>query len=354
MKIRCTIIGMGGLGKAMVGVLSEKPWYQTAAVVDVRDEALEIARSELSLTENQVYTDLGEALDKTEADAAVINTPSELHYQQSKVALENGLNVLVAKPFTNDYDQAVELVDLARDEGLTISVGQQLRFNRHYQAVRRFLETDRLGRPELVNFTNAKPRHKARNLANFDHPALLEMSCHHFDSLMALFPEQVPEWIGCDGFRPSWSVYSSPCMVNALIKFDGGLHILYQGGFSSQANCYELRIEGTKGALRCRGIHMSHNYMEYEFAERGSDWGLIEVDEGIPTTNPFETHIDIWHEYIMGGPEPPFSGRNNLKVFALLSAGIDSVDDGNTVRVADNPKYANAFDGGLEWRKTGT
>jgi predicted dehydrogenase len=338
----------------MARVLSGKTWYQTAAVVDVRDEALENAKSEFSLTDNQVFNDLGEALGKTDADAAVINTPSELHYEQSKVALENGLNVLVAKPFTNDYDQAVELVELARDEGLTISVGQQLRYNRHYLTVRRFLETGRLGQPELVFFLNSKPRHKAYNLANFDHPALLEMSCHHFDSLMAILPEQVPEWIGCDGFRPSWSAYSSPCMVNALIKFDAGLHVLYHGGFSSQASCYELRVEGTKGALRCRGIHMSHNYMEYEFAERGGKWEAVEIDDDVPTANPFETYIDVWHDYIMGGPEPPFSGRNNLKVFALLSAGIESVDGGKMVRVADNPRYANAFEGGLEWRRTDT
>ena len=354
MKIRCMIIGMGGLGRAMTRVLTNKPWHQTAAVVDVRDEALENARSDLSLTESQVFNDLGEALGKAEADAAVINTPSELHYEQAKAALESGLHVLVAKPFTNDYEQAVELVDLARDEDLTVSVGQQLRYNRHYQAVRRFLETGRLGQPEMVNFLNAKPRPRAYNLANFDHPALLEMSCHHFDSLMALFPGQTPEWIGCDGFRPSWSPYSSPCMVNALIKFDGGLHVLYHGGFSSQASCYELRVEGTKGALRCRGVHMSHNYMEYEFAERGGKWGAVEIDEGIPENNPFETYTDIWYEYVTGGPEPPFSGRNNLKVFALLSAGIDSVDGWKMVRVADNPRYTNAFDGGLEWTRTDT
>ena len=75
-------------------------------------------------------------------------------------------------------------------------------------------------------------------------PALYEMSCHHFDCLMALFPDRVPEQIACDGFRPSWSVYAGPCMVNALVRFGGGLHVLYQGGFSSQADNYELRLEG--------------------------------------------------------------------------------------------------------------
>jgi len=336
----------------MARVLAGKPWYRTAAVVDPRKEALEVAKSELSLADDQVFQDLEEALESAEADVAVINTPSELHYGQSKTALENGLHVLVAKPFTNDYNQSVELVDLAGDEDLTLSVGQQLRYNRHYQAVGRFLQTDRIGEAEVVNFLNTKPRPNPGNLANFDHPALLEMSCHHFDSLMSLLPGQVPEWISCDGFRPSWSAYSSPCMVNALIRFDGGLHVLYHGGFSSQSSCYELRIEGARGALRCRGIHMSNDQMEYELAEPPGGWEPAVLDDGIPAANPFETYLDVWHDYVTGGPEPPFSGRNNLKVFALLSAGIDSVEEGKGVMVADNPKYADAFEGGLEWRKS--
>ena len=57
--------------------------------------------------------------------------------------------------------------------------------------------------------------------------------------------------------------------MNALIECAGGMHVLYHGGFSSQSDHYELRIEGTRGVLRCRGIHMSNDHMEYEFAARG-------------------------------------------------------------------------------------
>lgn len=314
-------------------------------MVDVREAARNAARSHLALPADGVFDNLSDALAQANANGVIINTPSELHFDQAKTALEREHHVLVAKPITNSYEQAVDLVALAEDRQVTISVGQQMRYRRHYQAVARCIASGMLGTVEVINFVNTKPRHQALNLRGMSQPALFEMSCHHFDALMALVPDHVPESITCDGFQPSWSVYDGPCMVNGLISFDHNLHILYQGGFSSQADNYELRLEGSKGALRCRGIHMSNDTMAYEFAERDGTFAPVSIDEGIAPGDPWGRFFDVWFDYVEGGDEPPFSGRNNLPVFALLSAGIDSVNSGQrtTVEVHKNPRFSDAF-----------
>lgn len=342
-RLRCLVVGMGGISKTMLRVLREQPWYETAGVVDVRGEALAEAGRDLQLPDHALVRDLGTALERLTADAAIINTPSELHFAQTKAALEAGLHVLVAKPVTNEFGQAAELVALAERVGRTLAVGQQMRYRRHYRAVARFVASGQIGVVEAINFLNTKPRHQALNLANMNQPALFEMSCHHFDCLMALLPDRVPEEIVAAGFQPSWSVYSGPCMVNALIRFSGGLHVLYQGGFSSQADNYELRLEGSHGALRCRGIHMSNDTMTYEVAERGGAFALTDLERDVPNADPWHLFLEDWYEYLRGGSEPPFSGRNNLKVFALLSAGVDSVVTSRPVGVANNPRYAAVF-----------
>jgi predicted dehydrogenase len=336
---------MGNISQSMLKHLDPKPWYETAAVVDVRPDALERARTSLGLPQEQLYTGLEEALISSDADTVIINTPSELHFQQATAALNAGRHVLVAKPITNSFEDAAELVELAARQGVTLSVGQQMRYRRHYRAVARFIASGQLGSVEAMNFLNTKPRHQALNLKGMAQPALFEMSCHHFDSILALVPDRMPEQITCDGFQPSWSVYDGPCMVNALIRFSGNLHLLYQGGFSSQADNYELRIEGSQGALRCRGIHMSNDTMTYEFATPGQAFQNIVIDDDIPGGDPWGQFFDIWHDYVEGGEEPPFSGRNNLAVFAMLSAGIDSIAAGSpaAIPIAANPRYATAF-----------
>jgi predicted dehydrogenase len=167
-KVRCLIVGMGGISGAMVSRLRQTPWYATAGVVDVRPEALARAGDVLSLPQEALFTDLDAALAATDAAAVLINTPSELHYTQSRAALEAGKHVLVAKPITNSYEQAEELVHLARARGVTLSVGQQIRYNRHFTAVRRFLESGRLGAVEAAFFMNSKPRPRAANLARME------------------------------------------------------------------------------------------------------------------------------------------------------------------------------------------
>lgn len=356
-NVRAMVVGLGGISGAMLKFLGQQSWYDTTAVVDIRPQALEAAKQTLELDDDALFTDLDRALAEADADAVIINTPSELHYAQAKAALEAGKHVLVAKPVTNDFQQAVELVELAESMRRSLCVGQQMRYNRHYSTVRGYVSTGVLGSVEMMNFLNAKPRHKALNLAKMEQPALYEMSCHHFDSILSIFPGHAPEWIMVDGFRPSWSVYVGPCSINGAIRFspkssdagNGPLHLLYHGGFSSQADLYELRLEGSEGALRCRGLHMSNDTMEYEVSPRDGQWAVADLDEGIPPVSPWLPFFEHWHHYLAhgklaDGSAAPFSGRENLVVFAMLSAGIESIKTGAPVTIAGNPKYAAAFD----------
>jgi predicted dehydrogenase len=341
-RLRCIMVGLGDVSAQMLRHLDQQPWYTTVAAVDVRAEARSSATQTIGLPPQAIFADIAEALVYTQADLAIINTPSEWHYAQVRMALAAGVHVLVAKPFTQSLAHARELVELAFERGLTLCVGQQLRYNRHYTTVRRCIEAGMLGTVEAINFVNSKPRHTARNLAHMQQPALYEMSCHHFDILMSLLPDHTPEWIVCDGFQPSWSVYNGPCMVNALIRFSDRVHVLYQAGFSAQAPNYELRLDGTLGALRCRGTHMSVDDMVYEFAPRGQAFRPLPLDAEVSVQDAWVPFFAHWHAYLCGGEEPPFSGKNNLRPFGLLSAGIESVETDRPVDLKQH-HYAALF-----------
>ncbi|MBO9597433.1 MAG: Gfo/Idh/MocA family oxidoreductase [Cohnella sp.] len=345
---RTVIVGLGGITRGMMSELTAQSWFEPVGVVDVNEAALEEIGGKLRLPREAQFTDFAEALETVRPQLVIVNTPSRLHYAQTKAALLAGAHCLVAKPLTNSFEEAVELVRLAETKQLKLTVGQQTRYNRHYRAVKRFVQSGRLGTIESINFMNAKHRPVMAE-CTMAQPCLYEMSCHHFDSLMDAVPDYVPDWIFCDGFQPSWSPYNGPCMVNAAIVMKDGngvkppLHIGYHGGFSSQSHNYEYRLEGSEGVLRCRGIHMSNPAMTYEFAEKGKPFEPIAIDEGIEAIAPFVTFFEVWTAYMNGGEEPPFSGRNNLKPFALLCAGERSVDTKQVIAVADNGDYAAAF-----------
>ena len=344
-KIRSIIIGMGGITRTMLRSLREKDWHEIAAVVDISDAALARAQQDLSLPADALFTDLDRALAETAADVALINTPSEWHYPQTEAALCAGLSPLVAKPLSNNFAHSQALVALAAERGIKLAVGQQMRYFRHYLTAAEFVRGGALGDVEQIYFFNAKPRHQARNLVGFEQPVLWEMTCHHLDCLFAVLPELEPESVICDGYLPSWSVYDSACMINGLFRFGGGQHMIYHAGYSTQSDCYELRLEGSKGALRCRGLHMSKNAMTYEFAARGGPFEVVDLDQGRPPTIPWSLFFDLWGAWLSGEDtdEPHFSGRRNLKVLATIDAAIRSLDAGAFVPIAADERYAAVF-----------
>lgn len=336
-QIRTMILGMGGISRTMLRTLEGKAWHELVAVVDVNDEALQRAAADYSLPDAALFTDFSVACRDSSADVVLINTPSELHYEQSKAALEAGLTPLVAKPLTNCVAHARELANRASEKRIKLCVGQQMRYRRHYLSVADFVASGALGKVEQIYFLSAKPRHEARNLKGFLQPVLYEMTCHHLDTLFAILPDLTPEAVICDGFVPSWSPYDSDCMINGLFRFRGGVHMLYHAGYSTQSSCYELRLEGAKGVLRCRGIHMSNDTMAYEFARRGDSFSPIDLDRGQPATDPWSQFFDRWHRYFNGGEEPPFSGRNNLKILSVIDAAIRSLETGAFVAIPGDP-----------------
>jgi scyllo-inositol 2-dehydrogenase (NADP+) len=341
--IRTLIVGMGGISRQMHGVLKTKPWYECCGVVDVTDAGLAAGHEAAGLPDAALFKDLDRALSVLRPDAVLINTPSELHFAQARQCIEANCHLLVAKPVTNDFAQAVALVELAEAKGLKHCVAQQIRYNRHYTALADFVNSGALGSVEAAWFMNSKPRPNVANLGRMLQPALYEMACHHFDAFLSVFAGREPEWISCDGFMPSWSQYAGPCMVNALLRFSGNLHLAYHSGFSSQAPMYEFRLEGSRGALKCRGLHMSNDTMDYEVAPALGLFAAQRIDAAVPVRDPWIPFLDAWHAYLCGGAEPPFSGRNNLKTFAMLSAAIESVETGGPVRISENPSYAAAF-----------
>lgn len=80
-------------------------------------------------------------------DAAIIASPSHLHYEHARACLEAGLPVAVEKPLCLDPEQARELVALAERQGVIGSMLQSYRYNTGILALKSLLATEPLATP---------------------------------------------------------------------------------------------------------------------------------------------------------------------------------------------------------------
>lgn len=91
------------------------------------------------------YNRIEEMLNDDEVELVIVNTPSHLHYEQAKLALQAGKHVLIEKPVTAHAAQLLELFDLAKAQNKHLLVYQNRRWDSDFLSVKEIIESGRLG-----------------------------------------------------------------------------------------------------------------------------------------------------------------------------------------------------------------
>jgi predicted dehydrogenase len=97
----------------------------------------------------QIVRSMEELLGIDGVKLIVIATPNSSHYALARECLLAGRDVVVDKPFTTTYAEALELVALAKKHGRLLTVYQNLRCNGDFRTMRQLLLSGRLGRVVL-------------------------------------------------------------------------------------------------------------------------------------------------------------------------------------------------------------
>ena len=133
-------------------------------------------------------TNIKDLLEDESIKLISICTSSETHYKFAKMCLEHNKNVLVEKPFTKTFDEAKELIDLARNRGLVIMPYQNRRFDSDFLAVKEVVESGVLG--ELVeiesHFDYYRPEYPTFEGEKTD-GAFFGLGVHTIDQIVYLF-----------------------------------------------------------------------------------------------------------------------------------------------------------------------
>jgi predicted dehydrogenase len=223
-KVKVGIIGVGYLGMQHARIISYLEEAELKAVADMDfKRALEIGNRH-GVNYYQNYEDM---LD--EIDVGIVAVPTSEHFHISMNLLKHGKPVLVEKPITETIEQAEQLVDMAKTNGLVLQVGHLERFNPAVEAVEnmisdpRFIEVQRLG-----SFS-------ARSL---DVDVVLDLMIHDLDIILALIKDDV-NVIRASGIH----VLSEKIdIANARLEFRGGCVATLTASRVHQGKVRKLRI----------------------------------------------------------------------------------------------------------------
>jgi predicted dehydrogenase len=131
--LRAAIVGCGKIADAHAAAIVRVGGCE---IVGACDRELLMARQ---LSERfpvkAHFENLTELLRQTQPDVIHITTPPASHFEIARLCLEHGCHVYVEKPLTIDAGEAKQLVSLAVQKGLKLTVGHNYQFS---HAARRF------------------------------------------------------------------------------------------------------------------------------------------------------------------------------------------------------------------------
>jgi predicted dehydrogenase len=116
---------------------------EPVALCDVNEARAQVVARETDIA--LVFTDYQEMLAEVHPDITVVATPNVFHKPMAMAALEAGSHVLCEKPLALNYADAAEMMALAADKRLTLTVGTHYRFSPPMQAAKAHVDAGFFG-----------------------------------------------------------------------------------------------------------------------------------------------------------------------------------------------------------------
>lgn len=138
MTMKVAVIGLGWMGRIHLRNYTEMQDVEVVGVVDVNEEALQQAADQFGVP---TFTELDELL-KHDLDAASVCVPTSMHHEVGLKLIAKGASIIVEKPLAMNVQQGRDLVEAARDKGVSLMVGHVERYNPAVQRVKELVAED--------------------------------------------------------------------------------------------------------------------------------------------------------------------------------------------------------------------
>lgn len=335
--LRVLQVGAGGMGQAWLRTLLAYDEVELAGVADLDLARAKAALDEAGAPDVQTARTLEDLVDHVAADVVLDVTVPEAHHPVTMQALRRGLPVLGEKPLAASLAEAMELVAASRAYDRLFMVSQSRRYDANLAAFRRLVR--RLGRVGILTTQFFKAPRFGGFRDAMDHPLILDMAIHSFDSARYLLGVN-PVAVYCDEHNPAWSWYAGDAASTAIFELADGSRYVYTGSWCSP------------------GLETSWNAVWRASGEHGS---AVWDGDGLPTLEVVDgREADTGdagerghHSGIAGslrefvhalrtGTTPMGEAADNVLSLAMVHAAIESSRRRRRVVVADVLERAHA------------
>ncbi len=168
-EINVCIVGAGNISNTRhIPALKKLKNVHIIGVISTHQENIDRTNKKYHIPNSILINDPKNDIDKLrncewfkKVDAVLLGLPPHEHYPFAKVALLLGKDVLVEKPMTMNKKEADELIKLAKEKNLILSVVHNFQYTSGMEKINKIIVEDKYGEIKSileVQFTNRKRR----------------------------------------------------------------------------------------------------------------------------------------------------------------------------------------------------
>jgi UDP-N-acetylglucosamine 3-dehydrogenase len=303
-KLGVAVIGTGQWGKNHARVYKELSCTELVAVCDVNAERAKAMAAQYGV---KAYSDSTEMLKDKSIEAVNVCTWSTILAQEAMKALNAGKHVLVEKPMATNPQQAEELVETAKANGLHLTVGFLMRFIPGLQVIRDSVESKKIG--ALVCATAKRVSQWPERIG--DVGVVKDTAIHDIDVMRFI-----------SGEDPT-SVYAKMGSMR-IKKFEDYAHIMltYADGKSAfiETNWltpYKTRMLTVTG---CDAIMR----LDYITQDLWIEQQAQSVQPRYPFQEPLKAELQHFVECITEKKKPIVTGEDGVRALTVATAALES------------------------------
>lgn len=335
--INIALIGYGFVGKTFHAPLIQSVEGLNLAVVSSRDEE----KVKRDLPNVQVVATPEEAIQHPDIDLVVIASPNATHAPLATLALNAGKHVVVDKPFTLDMQEARDLIALADEKQLLLSVFHNRRWDSDFLGIKQVIAQGSVGKVKLLesHIDRFRPEVRVRwREQNVPGSGLwFDLGPHLIDQTLQLFglPESVQGNIAT--LRDGAEINDWAHVVLNYPEHKVILHcsMLVAGGTS------RFTVHGDKASVVKARIDQQEVQLLAGVTPGSEGWGedsddLVLFDANgeahavkTPKGDQRQYYINV-RDALTGKIDNPVHPVEALAVMAVLEAAVKSAETGST------------------------